>query len=222
MNPGATTIPCASIRRVAVAAANFPIAAIRPPRIPTSPEYHGEPVPSMIRPLAMMTSKLAAGGAAAGVEPIASSVQHSRIERIDRTEGELELNPETSHHNASPPAERRTKVSPLTPPPHLTPHPSPHPSSLTPPPSPHPSPGPPQPPPPLRRSTFSRLKPRDSHLDAGLAIPASTRPRRIEKAGNSSLIPRPSPSPASISVELAPHQTPRPSSPASPRCRETD
>ena len=56
MNPGATTSPCASMRRVAGASASRPIAAIRPLRIPTSAAYQGEPVPSTTRPLTMTTS----------------------------------------------------------------------------------------------------------------------------------------------------------------------
>jgi len=49
MNPGATTMPCASIVGFAGAPARLPMAAILPCRTPMSPEYHGEPVPSMIR-----------------------------------------------------------------------------------------------------------------------------------------------------------------------------
>src|SRR5579863_5061178 len=56
MKPGATTIPCASIVFFADAPARFPIAAMRPSRMPTSPEYHGEPVPSMMWPWRMTTS----------------------------------------------------------------------------------------------------------------------------------------------------------------------
>ena len=44
MNPGATTIPRASMVRFAETASSFPIAAILPPRIPMSPEYHGDPL----------------------------------------------------------------------------------------------------------------------------------------------------------------------------------
>src|SRR4051812_39876435 len=50
MNPGATTLPATSIRRLACAPERLPIAAIRPSRMPTSPEYQGEPVPSTMRP----------------------------------------------------------------------------------------------------------------------------------------------------------------------------
>jgi hypothetical protein len=57
MNPGATTSPCASIVRALAASRRLPMAAILPSRIPTSPEYHGEPVPSMMWPLVMTTSK---------------------------------------------------------------------------------------------------------------------------------------------------------------------
>ena len=56
MNPGATTMPAASMVFSAVAPTSAPTAAIRPSRIPTSPEYQGEPVPSMMWPLRMMRS----------------------------------------------------------------------------------------------------------------------------------------------------------------------
>jgi hypothetical protein len=57
MNPGATTLPCASIVSLRGASCRLPMAAMRPARIPTSPEYHGEPVPSTICPLTMTMSK---------------------------------------------------------------------------------------------------------------------------------------------------------------------
>ena len=38
------------------APASSPMAAILPPRMPMSPEYHGEPVPSMMWPLRMTIS----------------------------------------------------------------------------------------------------------------------------------------------------------------------
>lgn len=56
MKPGATTIPCASIVRLAEALDRNPIAAMRPSRIATSPEYQGEPAPSTMRPLRIMRS----------------------------------------------------------------------------------------------------------------------------------------------------------------------
>src|ERR1700739_4757796 len=56
MNPGATTLPSASVVFVRGAALRLPIAAIFPSRIPTSPEYQGEPVPSMMWPLVMTRS----------------------------------------------------------------------------------------------------------------------------------------------------------------------
>src|SRR5262249_44344889 len=45
--------------RVRAAALKFPMAAILPARMPMSPEYHGEPVPSMMWPLVMTTSYVA-------------------------------------------------------------------------------------------------------------------------------------------------------------------
>ena len=56
MNPGATTMPRASMVRLAGAPARLPMAAILPCRMPMSPEYHGEPVPSMMRPCWITTS----------------------------------------------------------------------------------------------------------------------------------------------------------------------
>ena len=51
MKPGATISPFASMVVRAVASGNRPIATMRPSRMATSPWYHGEPVPSMMRPL---------------------------------------------------------------------------------------------------------------------------------------------------------------------------
>src|SRR5580704_9076978 len=45
--------------RVRGAAVRLPIAAILPSRIPMSPEYQGEPVPSMMWPLVMTMSNAA-------------------------------------------------------------------------------------------------------------------------------------------------------------------
>ena len=56
MNPGATTIPRASITRAAGSPSSLPMAAILPSRMPMSAEYHGEPVPSMIRPFRITVS----------------------------------------------------------------------------------------------------------------------------------------------------------------------
>src|SRR5579863_10039189 len=58
MKPGATTLPAASIVRRRVASERLPMATILPSRIPTSPEYQGEPVPSMMCPLVMTMSKV--------------------------------------------------------------------------------------------------------------------------------------------------------------------
>ena len=56
MKPGATTSPLASIMRFRGAWLRLPMAAIRPPRIPMSPEYQGDPVPSTMCPLIMTMS----------------------------------------------------------------------------------------------------------------------------------------------------------------------
>src|SRR5579862_589753 len=83
MNPGATTIPCASTRRVAAEPASRPIAAIRPPRIPTSAAYQGEPVPSMTWPFAITTSN---GAASPGPER-AGDAQPAAAIRIPSANG---------------------------------------------------------------------------------------------------------------------------------------
>ena len=71
MKPGVTTLPAASMVRLRGAAARLPMAAILPSRTPTSPEYQGEPVPSMMWPLMITRSKV--GGAWANNEPVAKS-----------------------------------------------------------------------------------------------------------------------------------------------------
>src|ERR1035438_8912961 len=57
MNPGATTLPAASMVRLRGAAVRLLMAAFLPSRMPTSPEYQGEPVPSMMWPWVMTRSK---------------------------------------------------------------------------------------------------------------------------------------------------------------------
>jgi hypothetical protein len=56
MKPGARYFPAASTRRFADAFSRFPTAAIRSPRMPTSPRNHGAPVPSTTRPPEMIRS----------------------------------------------------------------------------------------------------------------------------------------------------------------------
>src|SRR5262245_8082147 len=56
MKPGATTRPCASIVRVAVAFARLPMRAIRSPLIARSPLKAGRPEPSTMRPLLISRS----------------------------------------------------------------------------------------------------------------------------------------------------------------------
>src|ERR1700733_11955885 len=84
MNPGATTLPAASIVRLRGAAARLPMVAIFPSRMPTSPAYHGEPVPSMMWPWVITRSK---SGVCAGREVVANSKWKvdNKIE-IDRNE----------------------------------------------------------------------------------------------------------------------------------------
>src|ERR1041385_7176483 len=60
MKPGATTLPAASMVRLRGAAERLPMAEILPSRMPRSPEYHGDPVPSMMWPLVMTRSKVGA------------------------------------------------------------------------------------------------------------------------------------------------------------------
>src|SRR5258708_1049255 len=61
MKPGATTFPRASMVRERCAPLRLPMEAIFPARIPISPEYQGEPVPSMTWPLGMNRSEDWAG-----------------------------------------------------------------------------------------------------------------------------------------------------------------
>src|SRR5581483_3372370 len=58
IKPGATTSPRASIVVPRFAWDKLPIAAIFPSRMPISPEYHGDPVPSLMWPLMITVSKL--------------------------------------------------------------------------------------------------------------------------------------------------------------------
>src|SRR5581483_8590944 len=58
IKPGATTSPRASIVVPRFAWDKLPIAAIFPSRMPISPEYHGDPVPSIMWPLMITVSKL--------------------------------------------------------------------------------------------------------------------------------------------------------------------
>src|ERR1051325_520626 len=71
MNPGATTMPCASVVRFAAAGPRLPMAAILPPRMATSAAYQGEPVPSMTCPLRIIRSY---GWAAAASRRIGSNI----------------------------------------------------------------------------------------------------------------------------------------------------
>src|SRR6266853_5019112 len=61
IKPGATTLPWASMVRVRASPDRLPMAAIFPPRMPMSPEYQGEPDPSMMWPLVMTRSKAGLG-----------------------------------------------------------------------------------------------------------------------------------------------------------------
>jgi hypothetical protein len=60
IKPGATIMPRASIIRLASAPSSAPICTIRPFRTATSPEYQGEPVPSMMWPPRMIKSNCCA------------------------------------------------------------------------------------------------------------------------------------------------------------------
>src|SRR5262245_56455207 len=78
MKPGATTWQCASIVRSREAVARVPIAAMRPSRMPTSPEYHGDPVPSTMWPLLMTVSKVAAVASDDNVSPTGIRIELAR------------------------------------------------------------------------------------------------------------------------------------------------
>src|SRR5580698_5988562 len=87
MNPGATTFPLALMVRLRSVAERLPIAAMWPSRIPMSPEYQGEPVPSMMCPL-MMTMSKGASAAKARVEKIRN---RERMKRFVEVELEIEI-----------------------------------------------------------------------------------------------------------------------------------
>src|SRR3954471_13929624 len=65
MKPGETTLSCASIVFAAETFERSPMETIVSPRTPTSPRYHGAPVPSMMRPLMIFKSSMAGFGAVA-------------------------------------------------------------------------------------------------------------------------------------------------------------
>src|SRR5579883_1981525 len=84
IKPGATTIPRASIVRERGAPARLPIAAIFPPRSPMSPECHGDPVPSMMRPLTMTMSNPRGEPETRGSVPVNNATQNAAtFERIE-------------------------------------------------------------------------------------------------------------------------------------------
>src|SRR5262249_47431216 len=58
MKPGETTLSRASSVVVAGMEERSPIATIASPRTPMSPRYHGAPVPSRMRPFAILRSSV--------------------------------------------------------------------------------------------------------------------------------------------------------------------
>ena len=56
MNPGVTIIPAASMVCFALPRISVAISTMRPPLMASSPEYQGEPVPSMMRPFRIIRS----------------------------------------------------------------------------------------------------------------------------------------------------------------------
>ena len=83
MKPGATTWPAASMDCRAATLSSRPIAAIRPPRMPMSPAYQGEPVPSMMWPWWMTTSRESVWALRAGGMRQTSSRAIAQISRMD-------------------------------------------------------------------------------------------------------------------------------------------
>jgi hypothetical protein len=81
MKPGATIMPLASMIRRASEPENVPISAILPLRIPTSPEYQGDPLPSTILPLRMTTSN---GGSALQMRKKAKKNRSRKSVRVKR------------------------------------------------------------------------------------------------------------------------------------------
>src|ERR1035441_5977857 len=88
MNPGATTMPRASMLRRAGWPSRCPTAAILPARMPMSPAYHGEPVPSMMRPLRITMSY---GLAAAAVMAEGGQRARAKLQCISINGGLLQL-----------------------------------------------------------------------------------------------------------------------------------
>ena len=76
MKPGETTLPAASMVRLRGASERWPMETILPSRIPTSAEYQGEPVPSMMCPLVMTRSKGCGVWAKSGVAISTRSVSN--------------------------------------------------------------------------------------------------------------------------------------------------
>lgn len=83
MNPGATTWPLASMACRQAALASFPIAAIRPSRIPKSAAYQGDPVASTSRPFLIIISKPAGWAGAKGIWPRKETMQAHRNRRLE-------------------------------------------------------------------------------------------------------------------------------------------
>ena len=85
MNPGATTLPVASIRSPASTSARPPAvvtAAIRFPRIPTSPTNAAAPVPSTTSPFSMtmsIASPAPESPQAPAVTPVPSATQTASL-----------------------------------------------------------------------------------------------------------------------------------------------
>src|SRR5207249_6240130 len=79
MNPGATTRPAASMRRLAGTPCRFPTAAMRSPTTHTSARDHGAPVPSTTRPPAKSRSQEAGRGDAAAIRAKATIIMGSTL-----------------------------------------------------------------------------------------------------------------------------------------------
>ena len=90
IHPGETTRLVASMVSRACAPRSTPTAAIRSPRMATSPRYHGLPVPSTIIPLRTSRSYGASGRRGRGGRsraPAAAAAAQSAIERSGRRRG---------------------------------------------------------------------------------------------------------------------------------------
>src|ERR1035441_1920613 len=81
INPGATTMPFASMTRCPDDGASTPICAFRPCRMPISPAYHGDPVPSTMWQLRTSRSNCCASAPTVSARAITRKQKYRSIAR---------------------------------------------------------------------------------------------------------------------------------------------